>query len=101
MYCKPPCQLVDVPIGDRGGRAKGLRRKDRPSAAGVTSLAGWVDSCTGKCRGAGPRHRSVVRSTSVVPLAKHRAQMLHVKLFREEGFCDAMKLQDRDTCELY
>ena len=35
---------------------------------------------------------------TVVPLAKHRAHMLHLKLLREEGFCE---LQDRDTFELY
>ena len=29
------------------------------------------------------------------------AHMLHVKLLREDGFCDAVKLQDRDTFELY
>ena len=27
--------------------------------------------------------------------------MLHVKLLREEGFCDAVRLKDRDTFELY
>ena len=27
--------------------------------------------------------------------------MLHVKLLREDGFCDAVELQDRDTFELY
>ena len=29
------------------------------------------------------------------------AHMLHVKMFREDGFCDAPGLQDRDTYELY
>ena len=27
--------------------------------------------------------------------------MLHVKLFREDGFCGAVGLQDRETFELY
>ena len=27
--------------------------------------------------------------------------MLHVNLLREDGFCDAVKLQDRGTFELY
>ena len=27
--------------------------------------------------------------------------MLHVKLLREDGFCDAVELQDRDIFELY
>ena len=29
------------------------------------------------------------------------AHMLHVKLLREDAFCDAVKFQDRDTFELY
>ena len=32
------------------------------------------------------------------PLAKHRAHVLHVKLLREEGFCE---WQGRDTSVLY
>ena len=27
--------------------------------------------------------------------------MLHLKLLREDGFCDSVELQDRDTFELY
>ena len=37
--------------------------------------------------------------TCCVPILT--AHMLHVKLLREDGFCDAVKLQDHDTFELY
>ena len=55
-----------------------------------------------QCASFSKRHASAVLPEldpiSVAPLSKHRAHMLHVKLLREEGFCD---LQDRGTFELH